>query len=106
MTAMTTRFVRLLPRWPWAGAAALVLLGLAQRCPAQAVQFNTGSYTTAGPTYHVGSFRNSGIISNTGAFATINTFAASGIAFANTGTYNSATGGANPVTDQFTGTGA
>ncbi len=103
---MTTRIIRLLPRWLWAGAAALSLLGPVQPSLAQTGQFNTGSYTNAGNTCHVGSFRNSGTVINTGASATTNTFTASGIAFANTGTYASAIGGSSPVIDQFTGAGA
>ena len=98
--------MRALLRWPGASAAVLGLLGLAQRCPAQAVQYNTGRYASAGSTYHTTGFSKSGTVTNTGAFATTNTFAASSVAFTNLGTYATATGGANPVTDQFTGASA
>lgn len=103
---MRIRATRSLFRWFGASAAVLSLLGTARRCPAQVRQYNTGRYTNAGSSYHVTGFSNSGSVTNTGAIATTNTFAAIGIAFANTGVYASATGGANPVNDQFTGAGA
>ena len=92
-------------RRPWGLMAGLGLVALAHRSPAQAVQNNTGRYTNAGNTYHAVGFVNSGTVANTGAFATTNTFAAAGVAFTNAGPYTFAAGGANPVTDQFTGPG-
>lgn len=93
-------------RRPWGLVAGLGLVALAHRSPAQAVQNNTGRYTNAGSTYHAAGFVNSGTVNNTGAFASTNTFAATGVAFTNVGPYTFTAGGANPVTDQFTGAGA
>ena len=93
-------------RRPLGLVAGLVLVALAHRSSAQAVQNNTGRYTNAGSTYHAVTFVNSGAVANTGAFATTNTFAAQGIAFTNAGSYAFVAGGANPVTDEFAGPGA
>ena len=92
-------------RRPWGLVAGLGLVALAHRSPAQAVQNNTGRYTNAGNTYHAVGFVNSGTVANSGAFVTTNTFAAAGVAFTNAGPYAFVAGGANPVTDQFTGPG-
>ena len=86
--------------------AAAALLGLAGYGHAQPTQRNTGPYTNAGSSYYAAAFVNFGTVTNTGAFASTITFAAVGIAFSNAGPYAFAAGGANPVTDQFTGAGA
>lgn len=86
--------------------AAAALLGLTHSAQAQPTQRNTGLYTNAGSTYHASAFVNLGTVTNTGAFVTTNTFAGLGVAFSNAGPYTFTTGGANPVTDQFTGAGA
>ncbi len=91
----------------WQVTVALLLLpGLVHYAHAQPTQRNTGQYINAGSSYHATAFVNLGTVTNTGAFASVNTFAGLGVAFSNAGPYAFAAGGANPVTDQFTGAGA